>query len=57
MSPLLILDKEYLIYAKKVSKREKRYLGHSDPYIYCGDRSSHIKYGKKDIIELKRLIK
>ncbi|WP_298343974.1 hypothetical protein [uncultured Algibacter sp.] len=55
-SPLLVLDKEYLIYAKKVSKREKKYLGHSDPYIYCGDRSCHIKYAKKDIVELKKMI-
>ncbi|WP_324027826.1 hypothetical protein QSV08_07735 [Maribacter sp. BPC-D8] len=56
ISPLLILDKEYLIYAKKVTEREKRFLGHSDPYIYCGDRSSHLKYAKKDIIELKKLL-
>ena len=42
ISPLLILDKDYLIYAKKVSELEKKYLGHSDPFIYCGDRSTHI---------------
>lgn len=56
-SPLLILDKEYLIYAKKVSKRTKAFLGHSNPYIYCGDRSCHIKYAKKDIIKLKKMMK
>ncbi|WP_299222601.1 hypothetical protein [uncultured Aquimarina sp.] len=56
-SPLLILDKEYLVYAKKVIEQEKRFLGHSDPYIYCGDRSGHIKYAEKEINELKKLIK
>lgn len=54
-SPLLILDKEYLIYAKKVSEREERFLRQSYPFIYCGDRSCYAKYAEKDIIELRKL--
>lgn len=57
ISPLLMLDKEYLIYAKKVTEREERFLHQSYPYIYCGDRSCHIKYAKNDVIELRKLSK
>ena len=41
-SPLLMLDQDYLIYAKRPSEREKRWLKQSDPFIYCGGRSSQI---------------
>ncbi|SHJ28203.1 hypothetical protein [Aquimarina spongiae] len=50
ISPLLFLDREYLIYAVKGETQKS-------PYIYCNGNSSHIQYAKKDILELEQLSK
>ena len=50
VSPLLILEKEYLIYALEGEVQE-------DPYFHCNGNSSHLRYAKKVIQELEVLIK
>jgi hypothetical protein len=47
ISPLLMLNKEYLIYAKTGEFQKS-------PYIYCGGNSCHIEYAEKDIIEIEK---
>ncbi len=50
ISPLLILNKKYLIYAME-SEIQKH------PYIYCNGNSCHIEYAEREIMELKELTK
>ena len=50
ISPLLMLNKEYLIYAKTGEFQEL-------PYIYCGGNSCHIEYAEDDIIEIEKIVK
>lgn len=50
ISPLLMLNKKYLIYAKAGENQDS-------PYIYCGGNSCHIENAKKDIIEIEKIIK
>lgn len=57
MSPLLILNGEYLIYAQPISKYEKKFFKQSHPFIYCNGRSMHLKYAEEDIKFLKKLTK
>ncbi len=56
ISPLLMLDKEYLIYAKRIPKTEKMFYEKSQHlYIYCNGASTHIKYVADDIKLLRKL--
>ncbi len=50
ISPLLMLNKKYLIYAKTGEFQKS-------PYIYCGGNSCHIEYAKNDIAKLEKIIK
>ncbi len=50
LSPFLMLDKEYLIYANKGEIQES-------PYIDCGGGSCHIKYAENDIAEIKKILR
>ncbi|AXT50325.1 hypothetical protein D1818_05580 [Aquimarina sp. BL5] len=50
ISPLLFIDKEYLIYAIKGEIQES-------PYIYCNGSSSHIEHAENEIVELEKLTK
>ncbi|MEO1032837.1 MAG: hypothetical protein AAFX55_15615 [Bacteroidota bacterium] len=50
ISPLLMLNKEYLIYALTGEFQEF-------PYIYCGGNSCHIENAEKEIIEIEKIIK
>jgi len=50
ISPLLMLNKKYLIYAKNGEFQES-------PYIYCGGNSCHIEYAENDIIEIEKIIR
>jgi hypothetical protein len=47
--PLLMLDKEYLIYAVQGELQEY-------PYIYCGGNSKHIRYAENDIKEIEKIL-
>ena len=49
ISPLLMLDKEYLIYALPAEIQDS-------PYIYCGGNSCHIKYADADIKEIEKIL-
>ncbi|MEL0457624.1 hypothetical protein WJN01_15415 [Flavobacteriaceae bacterium SZ-1-7] len=49
ISPLLMLDKEYLIFAKAGEFQDS-------PYIYCGGNSCHIKYADDDIEEIENIL-
>ena len=49
ISPFLMLDKEYLIYAKKGEIQEF-------PYIHCGGGSCHKKYAKDHIAEIEKIL-
>ena len=49
ISPLLILDKEYLIYALTGEIQEY-------PYIYCGGNSCHIENAGNEIKEIEKII-
>jgi hypothetical protein len=50
VSPLLMLNKEYLIYALTGEFQEF-------PYIYCGGNSRHIENAKNELIEIEKIIK
>ena len=50
ISPLLILNKEYLIYALTGEIQES-------PYIYCGGNSCHIENAQNEINEIEKIIK
>ncbi len=50
ISPLLMLNKKYLIYAKTGEFQDS-------PYIYCGGNSCHIENAENDIIEIETILK
>jgi hypothetical protein len=61
ISPILELNKEYLIYTTKMEKFEmekfeKIHPENTNLYIYCGDRSKQIENSKDEIIELEKII-
>ncbi len=50
ITPFLMLDKEYLIYAKKGEIQES-------PYIDCGGGSCHMKYAEDNITEIEKILR
>lgn len=56
MSPLLMLDKEYLIYAKLLPDNEKRFFDKSKYlFFYCDAISTHLKFAEEDLKILRKL--